>query len=283
MEAAVEAIYRSYPALVMCLECEATIDASAKGLFLEVNQFRFIAFTHLMMDVLPFVGRLSNYLQIDENHMFEGFEDSGSENEEEDVPGFTPELRFHEQQQNLLDRVAPLYVNKIVDNLQSRFQDSSIIDAMKVLVPENIGKCDSVAKFGNDEFLCLVKQYSSHLGSVDDCVSEFSQYKHLVKCSYKNEPFSAVATIFAKKYFEEYPNMVKLLKCVAVLPMSSVKCERGFSTQNRIMSRLRTRLNSKTMDDLMKISEDGSSMELFDFGKALRKWKKEKVRKLYML
>ncbi|KAG1662475.1 hypothetical protein GQR58_020932 [Nymphon striatum] len=70
--------------------------------------------------------------------------------------------------------------------------------------------------------------------------------------------------------------MVKLLKCVAVLPMSSVKCERGFSTQNRIMSRLRTSMNNTTIDDLMRIFEDGPRMELFDFGKALRKWKKEK-------
>ncbi|KAG1662474.1 hypothetical protein GQR58_020932 [Nymphon striatum] len=148
----------------MCLEREATIDAAAKGLFLEVNQYRFIAYTHLMMDVLPF------------------------------------------QQQKILDRVAPTYLNKIVDNLESRFQDYGVIDAMKVLVPENIAKCESVA------------------------------------------------------------SLAMMIFC----------CERGFSTQNRIMSRLRTSMNNTTIDDLMRIFEDGPRMELFDFGKALRKWKKEK-------
>ena len=40
-------------------------------------------------------------LGIDNNHMFERFEDSGSKDEPEDedeVAGFTPKLRYHEQQ-----------------------------------------------------------------------------------------------------------------------------------------------------------------------------------------
>ncbi|WAR11569.1 ZN862-like protein [Mya arenaria] len=59
LEAAVRAIYRTYPALVMCLEADATTEPAAKGLLHEVSQFRFIALTHLLMDVLPFLTRLS--------------------------------------------------------------------------------------------------------------------------------------------------------------------------------------------------------------------------------
>ena len=35
-------------------------------------------------------------------------------------------------------------------------------------------------------------------------------------------------------------------------------CERGFSTQNRILNRLRTSLSNKVLNDLMIISENGS-------------------------
>lgn len=56
MENTVQAIYRSYPALCMCLERDAIHDSMAKGLYSDVSQFKFVAITHMMMDVLPFVG-----------------------------------------------------------------------------------------------------------------------------------------------------------------------------------------------------------------------------------
>ena len=65
MEGAVGAMYRSYPALAMCLEREAVLDATAKGLFSEVSQYKFIATMHMLMDVLPFIGRLSKNFQHD--------------------------------------------------------------------------------------------------------------------------------------------------------------------------------------------------------------------------
>ncbi|XP_060572444.1 zinc finger protein 862-like [Ruditapes philippinarum] len=342
LEYAVKAIYRSYPALVMCLERDATLDSTAKGLFLEVSQYRFIAFTHLMMDVLPYITRLSKHFQsdsldfsgvqsrvtstcdslrdllevsgvfvskldefiiekdgaftysrpikesdsttvklgIEENREFVGFE-SDSEDDNEENTGFAPNVKFYAQQKNILDRVAPSYVNKVVENLEARFTDSEIIDSMKVLVPQNIAKSDTVAKYGNDEFLILVKQYQPHLSSEHECLSEYRQYKNLVKCSYRDETLVELCKIFISKYSEEYPNMVNILKCVTVLPMNSVKCERGFSTQNRIMGRLRTSMNNQTMDDLMRISEDGPCMKSFDFKRALKKWKTAKKRLLY--
>ena len=39
-------------------------------------------------------------------------------------------------------------------------------------------------------------------------------------------------------------NMAKLLKCCVVIPVSSVPCERGFSTQNRIKSAYRLIINT---------------------------------------
>ncbi|WAR31457.1 hypothetical protein MAR_033999 [Mya arenaria] len=74
--------------------------------------------------------------------------------------------------------------------------------------------------------------------------------------------------------------MVMLLKCCTVIPMTSVQCERGFSTQNRIKSKGRTSIKCTTLDDLMRISEDVPALRDFDFSRALAKWKAEKVRKL---
>ena len=39
------------------------MESAAKGLLNEVNQFKFIAITHLMMDILPFISRLSKQFE----------------------------------------------------------------------------------------------------------------------------------------------------------------------------------------------------------------------------
>lgn len=59
LDSAVRVIYRTYPAL----EHEATTNASVKGLLTEVQQFKFIMCTHLLMDILPFLSRISKVFQ----------------------------------------------------------------------------------------------------------------------------------------------------------------------------------------------------------------------------
>ena len=90
-----------------------------------------------------------------------------------------------------------------------------------------------------------------------------------------------VTTILIKA--GDLPNMTALLKCCIVIPMTSVQCERGFSTQNRIKSKYRTSMKESTLVDLMRISEDGPELRNFDFNRALAIWKERKVRKLFKI
>ncbi|XP_052225064.1 uncharacterized protein C17orf113-like [Dreissena polymorpha] len=339
MECAVGAMFRSYPALAMCLEQEAVLDATAKGLFCEVSQYKFIATMHMLMDVLPFIERLSKNFQhdsldfskvqplvdslkdlcdvpgefitkleeftvncdgdtmysrpvsessseavrlrIQNNYKFEGFEDSEEEEEDEvEDCSFKPILKYYQQQKDSVTKTFSNYIEMVVENIQDRFQDSQVLNAINALVPKNISGSKSVAMFGNDDVKILVKQFKKHLLSSTECLNEYRQYKNLVSGSYKTETLEAITRTIITKYHDEFPNMTILLKCCTVIPMNSVKCERGFSTQNRIMTRLQTRMNNKTLDDLMTISEEGPSMNEFDFSRALTKWKAEKVRKL---
>ncbi|XP_053377704.1 zinc finger protein 862-like [Mercenaria mercenaria] len=347
MENAVTAIYRSYPALCMCLEREAVYDSAAKGLYNEVIQFKFIALTHVMMDILPFMGRLSKNFQskvldfsmidplvqstcdsledlvecegafvdklsgfiqerngkvqyvrpdsesklgtvsetVKSNLEFEGFDNDDIEDcdtEDVDASGFHPELKYYSQQKDVVHKVMEKYVGKLVENLHDRFQDKKIISNMNVLVPGNIISAESLAKYGVTEFKDLVEHYASHItGSPDLCLSEYQQYKRLVCGSYRDKTLVEIMCEMLNKYSEMLPNVLMILKCCVVLPMSSVQCERGFSTQNRIKSKLRTSMNNKTLDNLMRISEEGPDIIKFDFSRALKKWKSEKKRKLY--
>ena len=98
------------------------------------------------------------------------------------------------------------------------------------------------------------------------CVSEYRLYKRLVVESFSNSSLSSCAELIFINYYEILPNLVRLLELAILIPISSVPCERGFSTQNRILSRFRTSMSNKTLNDLMMISEKGPHINSVDFG-----------------
>ena len=57
-----------------------------------------------------------------------------------------------------------------------------------------------------------------------------------------------------------------------VLPVSSAVCERGFSAQKRIKSDVRGSLHVDTVEDLIRISMEGPSLQEFDTKEAVQTW-----------
>ncbi|KAH3695465.1 hypothetical protein DPMN_082925 [Dreissena polymorpha] len=58
-----QVLYRSYPALVTALKHEAISNNVAKGLLKQVVQYNFIGFIHMLMDIIPLIGRLCKTFQ----------------------------------------------------------------------------------------------------------------------------------------------------------------------------------------------------------------------------
>lgn len=56
------------------------------------------------------------------------------------------------------------------------------------------------------------------------------------------------------------------------LPVSSAVCERGFSAQKRIKTDVRGSLHVDTVEDLIRISMEGPSLEDFDAREAVQMW-----------
>ena len=69
-----------------------------------------------------------------------------------------------------------------------------------------------------------------------------------------------------------YPLISSILARIAVLPASSAQVERLLSTMKRMKSAQRSRLKSKTLDHLMRISIEGPPVQHRDPTTALRKW-----------
>lgn len=157
----------------------------------------------------------------------------------------------------------------------------SIFVPSVIVIAEREGS-QSFLKFGLEELTSLLDKFEKKLAIERECcVSEYKQYKRLVVGSYAESSFASCTQSICQKYHEIMPNVTKLLEVGVLIPISSVPCERGFSTQNRILSRLRTSLSTSVINDLMRISEDGCPMNQFDFSKALCKWKSEKQRKYF--
>lgn len=67
-------------------------------------------------------------------------------------------------------------------------------------------------------------------------------------------------------------NILHLVHIMLVLPVSAAVCERGFSAQKRIKSDTRASLHSETVDDLIRISVEGPSLEDFDARESVASW-----------
>ena len=60
-----------------------------------------------------------------------------------------------------------------------------------------------------------------------------------------------------------FPNLTKLATIGLLLPVSSVDCERGFSTLSRVKTKLRNRLSNKVLNYLLMISIEGPPPVIF--------------------
>ena len=71
---------------------------------------------------------------------------------------------------------------------------------------------------------------------------------------------------------EQVPQMLKLLTLALTVPISSVDCERGFSKQNMLKTKIRAKLKTENVSTVMKMSVDTPQIEEFDFHKSFVVW-----------
>jgi hypothetical protein len=74
----------------------------------------------------------------------------------------------------------------------------------------------------------------------------------------------------------QYPNLLILAELAHVQCVSTATCERVFSVQNLIETKVRNRLGSKNLDAMLRISLEGPDEEVDDIiGDVIPLWKKD--------
>lgn len=90
------------------------------------------------------------------------------------------------------------------------------------------------------------------------------------------QSFEDACGVTIREYQDIFPDFAKLASIALVIPVSSVLCERGFSTQNRIKNTRRSRLTDEHVDNLMLISIHGPPIQDFNFNEAVANFNEKK-------
>ena len=161
------------------------------------------------------------------------------------------------------------YLDELIKNLNSRFDK----DSMKILQllntvpnPSLVPKNTAIESHGCEELKELVEHYGGENGLInsEQAVEDYFQFKVVLKSlSQKTLRESCVEVV--TNYTEMFPDFVILAKFLLVTPLTSVACERGFSTHNKIKTKSRNRLKHNTVTKLLiRIIEEGPELEDFD-------------------
>ncbi|CAG8702648.1 14385_t:CDS:1, partial [Cetraspora pellucida] len=146
---------------------------------------------------------------------------------------------------------------------------------------------DNLSEFGNNELDLLLDFYEKPqfplfphaIIDSNNTHIEWLNFKKLIYKNYQNLLLDKLLILLFKYYFNFYPNIIKLLAIVYSISFSSVEYERGFSKQNLIKTKLRTALNSDTLNMLMMVGLEGTDETEFNFNDALDIWHQMKKRK----
>ena len=128
---------------------------------------------------------------------------------------------------------------------------------------------NNLLAYGRDQLNTLCDHYSNFV-TVERCKGQFLQFKHFV-VSHKQDygDFEKFTKLILTDYADVYPDLVLLASIALVIPVSSAPCERGFSQQNILKSKLRNRLNPDRLNRLLVIRLNGPDKDM-DFNSAAR-------------
>ncbi|KAK0135006.1 Zinc finger protein 862 [Merluccius polli] len=162
------------------------------------------------------------------------------------------------------------YLNGLIRGLEERFPNLEVFGSFSALGPQAATSPDHEAAHGH------LRTLAEHFPSVDAsiAVEEWMSFReHVVSGALKDKTQLGIMNDLTSKYEEFgvlYPNLCKLAAIALTVPLSSVNCERDFSTMNRVKTDLRNRLQGEHLEACMRISISGPSVQEFPYEEALK-------------
>lgn len=180
------------------------------------------------------------------------------------------DITDNEQLRNRFNTIRNTYICRLIDNMNDRFP-TDILNLLEcfdlILNPSRYPSANQLTNYGTDQLSTLCTFYGNIIHR-DRATAHFLQFKHFVK-SYSSLTFENFLKILINDFNDQFPDFSMLAKFSLVIPVSSAPCERGFSVQNSIKTKVRNRLNPIRLNRLMFIKLVGPDLKDFDFVKAV--------------
>ena len=92
------------------------------------------------------------------------------------------------------------------------------------------------------------------------------------------EIWSKVSTNISLK--DECADVLHVINLLLITPLADAKVERMFSRMKRVKSDWRNKLRGDRLESLLRISEEGVSIDDYDPDKGIEQWYQKKVRRI---
>ena len=275
----VAAVRKCYPAIFRCLEKmeEEKYDITAIGLLSFMMEPQFVCGLAMFSDLLPHLHRLSiefqkssgDFAMIDAmvcsaqtflkhmldhpgehmNRLRETCDDLdvlfNFEVTDDDITHFTTDIYRK-------------YIENVIENLNDKFPDTDVLDAMSVFDPNLI--------FEDDVVLQKIDRLAAHfisIGTSESARSEIKTLRELMKSQTSNLTFRD-ALMKICKLEDLYPMCSAYCKAALILlPVSTADCERSFSIVDRIKKTQDERYHhsQRILNFMMNVSIEGPDID----------------------
>ena len=185
-------------------------------------------------------------------------------------------------------------VEKLIDNIESRFTSSDTMASFTIFNPANLPKEEiesdedtetetkSFEEYGFDHVKALSKRFGRANISENEILTEYENFKHYMSDHLRNcKTHEILLKLTDNKSLKSlFPAMSFFAAAYKVLPPHTADCERDFSQLKLIKTILRNRMSETTLDALMRITVEGPKLQDFPFQRAVKLWAEKKSRRL---
>ena len=185
------------------------------------------------------------------------------------------------QLRNRFSNFRESYLNTLIEYLGARFpkNDIDLLECLDTLL--------NPIRYPNSH--TDIQQYSqdhldtncAHFQNETDrnmAQAAFLVFKHLTKSFKGSLSFSQFCCKLITELIDQYPDFANLARLALIIPVSYAPCERGFSVQDALKTKVRNRLNPERLKRLLFIKLVGPDVDHIDFPVAARLFENMKPR-----
>lgn len=300
---AVATIDSSWPTLVLLLESESTKSPVASGLCLELKKFWFVAFTKVLLDILPIFQKLNQFFQIEDldisminpivlasQSTLQAQKSTNGQNFQEflnelnEHPDDDNESRFYYKGVELVDcskvqlKCFELIKQACLDSVCKSLLDRFPVNVLKVISSLSIifnPKCypsslDDIGAYGELELRHLL-QYFSDVLVPERATNDFALFKRIVfSLSHLTFRDLCIKLVHGSSEMHElFPDFTVLAAVALVMPLGSTLFEKMNRAKELCKKFNLEDIVENGFSDILKISIDNPSLNELDFAKAI--------------